>query len=505
MSNSKPVSPVLAGAPAPLELKRSRSEVHSLIGPEYTKRQKALRAYITTNKVSFLGSEVAREAAYALAKVWAKGHDGETHGTRFLDERRSLYGDELLASFVLDVDDYEADGVHAARIKAYMECLPYSAAIRVVKPEFQKGGSDAHVGAEIGRIFDGLGYGEKCTFNSTKGAEQMSVEQIYPILDKVGFGVFKKIERDVVVFLSCPLGELQANFFHAIRARLAHGYRIKVACYTGNFNVKGLLTTIEQLSRDDSQVDSFFAVSRFALDQTVVAEDGTKKTEYFPSNLSELAESIKNPECFDGPSFDDMKNLNAMFSQAKVAKGSSWVRSDELALADTKQQPGETDEAFAARSERAERAWKELDEWVAHVAKESLPADASREEVDKKRSQAVFEFFYDETLDSSIRQHAVFLLANGYVSKRRQTIIRGYPVIADQLMYYAPIAHPGLIRFVPGQPEIVRDGDKVLGMKVVPRQLDYAGTTFYGMELAPSADMKLLKAEMAQFLSRVWF
>ena len=496
-------------APAPLALKRANSEVYRPDADSVPKRLRGM-AYINTDEVSFIGNERQRRAAQALARAWATNDAGQVNEDSYLAERQELYARELKASRVLVVDDIEADGLNLAELLEWMggDCLRRASAIRVVKPEFQAGGSEQHVGEKIASAFAGLPYRTKYTFNSAKDAEQMSVDDIIGLLSAIDFGRFMNVNQDVVVFLSTPLYELQANFFAALRARVAEGCRIKVVCYTGNFNVKGLLTTIDQLSKADSPVDSFHAVSRFVFDWDEITEDDDNEEltgsvkRYFPSTLLALAESVKRTDLFDSDGHTEIFDLNRVFSQAKVAQGSKWVRSDELALADTKQKPDESDEAFALRSDRAEKAWRLLDDHVQHIVAVNLPVDAGRAAGDQMRADEVHGFFYDETLDSEIRESARFLLENGYVSKRRQNIIKGDPVIADQLLLYAPIAHPSLVRFVAGMPKIVREEGKVIGMNVVPATADYRGTTFYGMKNI-SPGNPLLNEEMARFLNQI--
>lgn len=518
MSNSKPNSLVPVSepsgapsteAPAPLALKRANSDVYR---PDADSVSKRLRAYITTDQVSFIGDERQRRSAQALAESWAESSDGDLVADwhESLQSRLDLFCQELKASNVLVVDDFEADGLNAANLmaSAMMDCLWDASAIRVVKPEFQAGGSDQHVGEKIASAFAELPYRTKHTFNSVKGVEQMPIGKVFDLLDAIDFGRTVAVRQDVIVFLSTPLYELQANFFAAIRRRLGGDCRIKVVCYTGNFNVKGLLTTIDQLSKADSPVHSFHAVSRFVFDWDEITQDDDNEEltgsvkRYFPSTLMALAESVEKPGYFTGYNFQKIFDLNRVFSQAKVAQGSIWVRSDELALADTKQKPDESDEAFALRSERAEKAWRELDDYVQHIVAVNLPVDAGRAAGDQMRADEVRGFFYDETLDSEIRESARFLLVNGYVSKRRQNIIKGDPVIADQLLFYAPIANPSLVRFVAGMPKIVREEGKVIGMNVVPATADYRGTTFYGMKNI-SPGNPLLNEEMARFLNQM--
>jgi hypothetical protein len=421
--------------------------------------------------LSLYGTEAARKAVHNLCAVHAGG-DTERY-QRLLCAFARL---ELSLYKVVVVDDFEADGVHAAQMMGAIN--PKDAvAVRVVKKAFQKGGKEQAAGEMVSKLFSETFFHNKVEYCAVSTGDEPEFvdctdDTVRAILSDLGVGSEPK---PVMVFLSTPLYELQDRFFRCLRERVDDVFDVKVVVYAGAFNVAGLVRTIDQLASTSELVSSVHVFNRFAFDvQGSATADG--KSYAFPSNLDGLGLLLKS-DAFDGPHLRQVRDLNAAFVAEKAARGSEWVRGCDLVQNLYQKNQRESDDDYSRRIDRATECWSALDAYISEQAG-VCPANCTAEERadwGTKSIHAMRGFFFGPNPGHA----ASFLLDGGYVSARRQNMINGHPVIADQLLLAGPMVSSRMVAYRSGKPAVVRKAGRVVGLNIEPADDTYNGAPFY--------------------------
>ncbi len=464
----------------PNPTKNPREPTGSL--PEAKKIKPSLS--ISSDLLSLFGTDSALHAVHQMCWYYALREPNPEQS--FWRLMSAFARSELSRYKVVRVDDFEADGFHATLMMDGLGVEDVSA-IRVVKKAFQQGGKEQIVGAKIARLFAETSYTKKVTYDAVSVGDEPEFvdttdETVFGILEQAGFKKDNPMQKPVMLFLSCPLYELQSRFFHCLRQCVGDSYEVKVVLYSGAFNVAGLVRTIKQQASDNSPVDSVHVFNRFAFDFKA-EQTQLGKPVAFPSNLDGLDAMLKS-DALDGPHLDQVRALNTDFVAEKAARGSEWVRGCDLVQNLYQKKDVESDSDFEARIARVNKCWSVLDTYITDKIGACPGADKSAQDRADWGAQSVLamrEFFFGLARSPE----ALYLLTNGYVSARRQNMINGHPVIADQLMLAGPMLHSEDTRYERGMPVLVEKAGRVVGLDVKPADADYKGCPFYMMTLRP--------------------